>query len=76
MHNRWVLDIYIIVQWVWMGLDGQLGEDSTSGDTKLPMARVCLAFRNGSTTMGDENYAPAFNMSELWNGLQRFDRHD
>ena len=59
-----------------MGSDRQLGEDSTSGDMKLPMARVCLAFRNGSTTMGDENYAPAFNMSELWNGLQRFDRHD
>ena len=70
MHDRWVLDIYITVQRVWMGLDGQLGKGSTYGDTKLPTARVCLAFRSGSTMMGDGEYAPVFNMSELWDGLK------
>ena len=76
MHDRWVLDIYITIQWVWMGLDGQLGEGSTYEDTKLPTARVCLPFRSGSTTMDDGEYAPAFNISELWDGLRRSDRHD
>ncbi|KAF2605169.1 hypothetical protein F2Q70_00027893 [Brassica cretica] len=76
MHDRWVLDIYITIQWVWMGLDGQLGKCSTYGDIKLPTARVCLAFRSGNTTLADGEYAPAFNMSELWDGLQRSDRDD
>ena len=26
--------------------------------------------------MGDGEHGSVFNMSELWNGLQRFDRHD
>ncbi|KAF3583608.1 hypothetical protein F2Q69_00026663 [Brassica cretica] len=38
--------------------------------------RVCIAFRSGSATMGDGEYASAFNMSEFWDGLQRFDRYD
>ena len=38
-------------------------------DTKLPRARVSLALRNGSTTMDDSEYAPAFDMSELWDEL-------
>ncbi|KAF2560257.1 hypothetical protein F2Q70_00017375 [Brassica cretica] len=76
MHDRWVLDIYITVQWVWMGLDGQLGEGSTYGDTKLPTARVCIAFGSGNISMADGEYAPTFNMTEFWDGLQGFDRHD
>ena len=65
MHDRWVLDIYITVQWVWMGLDGQLGEGSTYGDTKLPTARVCIAFGSGNISMADGEYAPTFNMPKL-----------
>ena len=38
--------------------------------------RVCLAFRSGNTTMDDGEYASAFDMSELWDGLQGFIRHD
>ncbi|CDY49779.1 BnaC02g47370D [Brassica napus] len=66
---RWVMDMHITVQRVWIGLDGQLGEGTTYGDTKLYTARVCLAFRTGSTAMGDEEHASAFDMSEFWNGL-------
>nr|VDD19238.1 unnamed protein product [Brassica oleracea] len=76
MHDRWVLDIYITIQWVWMSLDGQLEKGSTYENTKLPTARVRFTFRSESTTMGDGEYAPVFNMSELWDGLQRSDRHD
>ena len=59
-----------------MDLDGQLRECLTYEDTKLSTARVCLAFRTGSTTMGDGEYVSAFDMSALRDGLQGFDRHD
>ncbi|KAF2578843.1 hypothetical protein F2Q68_00003290 [Brassica cretica] len=38
--------------------------------------RVCLTFRDGSTKMGDGEYAPAFDLSKLWNRLQGFDCND
>ena len=70
------MDIYSSVQWVWMDLDGQLGEVSTYGDAKLISARVCLIFRSGSIEMGDGEYAPVFDMLELQYGLQGFDCDD
>ena len=48
-----------------MGIDGQLGEGTTYGDTKLHTTRASLAFRTGSTTMGDGEHASAFDMSEF-----------
>ncbi|KAF2575314.1 hypothetical protein F2Q70_00001653 [Brassica cretica] len=38
--------------------------------------RICLALRAGSAAIGDREYASAFDMSELYNGLQGFDLHD
>ena len=70
------MDIYSTVQRVWMGLDGQLGEGSTYGDTELYSTRVCPAFRSGSTEMGDGEYASVPDMSKLRNGLKGFDYHD
>ncbi|KAF3487997.1 hypothetical protein F2Q69_00052206 [Brassica cretica] len=64
-----VMDIHNTVQRVWMGLDGQLGEGTTYEDTKLHTARVCLAFRTGSTAMSDAEHASTFDMSEFWNRL-------
>ena len=52
------------------------GEDSTYGDTELYSKRVCLTFRDGSTELGDGEYAPAFDLSKFWNGLQGFDCND
>ena len=59
-----------------VGVDGQIEEGPTYGDMKLPTERVYLAFRSGSPTTGDGEYAPAFNMLELSEGSQGFDRHD
>ncbi|KAG5410728.1 hypothetical protein IGI04_007047, partial [Brassica rapa subsp. trilocularis] len=53
-----------------------LGESLTYGDTKLYTTKVCPAFRGRSIAMGDGEYASVFDKSELWNGLQGFDRHD
>ncbi|KAF2603990.1 hypothetical protein F2Q70_00027255 [Brassica cretica] len=58
------------------GVDGQLRNASTYGDTKLPTARVCLTFRSRNTMMSDREYASAFDMSDLWDRLQGFDRDD
>ncbi|KAG5379134.1 hypothetical protein IGI04_026976 [Brassica rapa subsp. trilocularis] len=58
------------------GLDEQLREGSTYGNTKLYSARVCHAFRSRSTEMGDVEYASVLVMSKLQNGLQGFDLHD
>ena len=58
------------------GVDVQLRNTSIYGDTKLPTARVYLVFRNRNTTMGDREYVSAFDMSDLWNRLQRFDRRN
>ncbi|KAF3530631.1 hypothetical protein DY000_02041216 [Brassica cretica] len=59
-----------------MDLDRQLGKCSTYGDTKLYSARVCPAFRSGSTEMSNGEHASALDMSQLRNVLQGFDRHD
>ena len=40
------------------------------------MMRVRLEFQGRSIAMGDGEHASVFDMSELWNGLQRFDHHD
>lgn len=40
-----------------MGLDRQLGEDTTYGDTKLHTTRVLLAFRTGFPLHFAENYS-------------------
>ena len=59
-----------------MGLARLLGERSTNGDTESHSKRVCITFRDGSTKMDNGEYAPAFNLSKLWNGLQGFDCND
>ena len=59
--------------WDWMD---SLEKVQTYGDTKLPTARVCIAFGSGNTTMANGEYAPTFNMTEFWEGLQGFDRDD
>ena len=55
---------------------GWVGKFSTYGDTKLYSSRVCLTFGDGSTKMGDGEYAPAFELSKFWNRLQGFDCND
>ena len=59
-----------------MGLARLLRERSTNGDTESHSKRVCITIRDGSTEMGDGEYAPAFDLSKLWNGLQGFDCYD
>ncbi|XP_056855051.1 uncharacterized protein LOC130504459 [Raphanus sativus] len=55
---------------------GNWGEDTTHGFTKLSQKRISSALISGSTEMGDGEHASIFNMPELRNRLQRFDRND
>ena len=48
-----------------MGLDGQLGEDSTYGDMKLYSTKVSSALRSRSTKMGDGEYAVILDMQSF-----------
>ena len=59
--------------WAW---GGQLWEDPTYGDTKYHSTRISFAFGSRSTTMGDGEYASAFDMSDIWDRLQGADRQD
>ena len=45
-------------------------DDSPLWEHELSMARVYLAFRSGSTTLDDGEYASAFNMPKIWDRLQ------
>ena len=49
------MDIHITVQWMWMGLHGQLWEDPTYGDTKYYSTRISFACVSRSTAMAMEN---------------------
>ena len=52
-----------------MSMDGQWWEHSTYGNKEFHSMQINLAFRSGSTAMGDGEYASTLNMSELWDGL-------
>ncbi|KAG5388156.1 hypothetical protein IGI04_029697 [Brassica rapa subsp. trilocularis] len=69
MNDRWIMDIHSTAQQVWMVWIDCLEKVQLMRTTKLYTARVCLAFRSGSTAMGDGKYASKFDMSKLWNGL-------
>ena len=51
-----------VTQMIW----GHLRGTRNHMDTKSYSKRVCLTFRDGSTEMGDGEYAPAFDLSKLW----------
>ncbi|KAF2592993.1 hypothetical protein F2Q70_00044040 [Brassica cretica] len=69
MFVRWILDIYCSIQWMRMGMDGQWWEHSTYENKEFHSTRISLAFRSGSTAMGDGEYVSTLNMSELQDGL-------
>ena len=75
MYGSWFLDVYITIQWLWLGLEGYFWKNSINGDTQIDMPRVSFAYKNRSITMGDEMYASTCDKPNLWDGYQELDNY-
>lgn len=76
MYGGWLMDLYSSFQQMWMGLDGQIGEDSTNGNVQLETTGVCFPYLIGNIAMVDGKHNPTFGMSGFCDGLQGSDRKD
>ena len=69
MLDRWVMNIHNEFGWTAWKRFNLWGH-------KFSTMKICLTFRSGNTMMDDGEYASLFDMSEIWDGLQRFNHHD
>ena len=56
-----------------MGLEGYIGEDTAHGVKELAEEGDSSTLGTGSAKVGNGEYDSTLDLSEVWDGLQRFD---
>ena len=76
MFGGWLLNFYIAIQWLWLGLERHVWKISANKYKKSMKTRDLFAFQVKSTNLDNRKYATSLYLSKFWIGLQGLDRYD